>query len=161
MLIYLLRHGDAAQNPSLHDSERPLTELGRRQSETVARFLQRSNASINTIFCSSLQRAQQMAQPTRELLRVEQLISTEYLVPGSDSRQLLEQINSNIAESVLLVGHEPYLGELLSMLVAGGTDVKVEFKKSTLSLVETTPPVRKGHGLLKWIITIEQMDMIR
>ena len=161
MLIYLLRHGDADQNSSLHDSERPLTELGRRQSETVARFLQRSNASINTIFCSSLQRAQQMAHPIRALLKVNQLISTEYLVPGSDVMQLFEQVNSNISASILLVGHEPSLGELVSLLVTGDPRFRIEFKKSTLALVETTPPVQKGRGLLKWITTFEQMDMVR
>ena len=160
MLIYLLRHGDAAQNPSLQDSERPLTELGRRQAEIVARFLQRFDTTIAAIFCSPLKRAQQMAEPTRKLLKVQQFVLSEYLVPGSASPQLIEQMNVNTFESVLLVGHEPYLGEFLSLLVAGGTDLKLEFRKSSLALVETAAPVRKRNGILKWFITFEQMEMI-
>ncbi len=32
MLIYFLRHGDASSDSRLHDSERPLTDLGVRQA---------------------------------------------------------------------------------------------------------------------------------
>jgi len=160
MRIYFLRHGDAAADPSLHDSERPLTELGRRQANTVARFFHRTNANITSIFCSPLLRAQQTAQCVREQLGVKNLVLTEYLVPGNDPRQLLEQINAHQAGSILLVGHEPLLSELIAMLVAGGTELRIEIKKSSVALVETTPPVRSGHGLLKWLIHIDHLQQL-
>ena len=160
MRIYFLRHGDAATDPSLHDSERPLTELGRRQAHTVARFLQRSNTSITSIFCSPLLRAEQTAQPVREQLGVKNLFMTEYLIPGNDPRQLLEQINAHQDDSILLVGHEPLLSELIAMLVAGGTELRIEIKKSSVALLETTPPVRRGHGLLKWLIHIDHLQQL-
>ncbi len=160
MRIYFLRHGDAAADPSLHDSERPLTELGRRQANTVAQFFRRTSASITLIFCSPLLRAQQTAQPVREQLGVKNLVLTEYLVPGNDPRQLLEQINARQADSILLVGHEPLLSELIAMLVAGGTELRIEIKKSSVALVETTPPIRRGHGLLKWLIHIDHLQQL-
>lgn len=160
MRIYFLRHGDAAVDPSLHDSERPLTELGRRQAQTVARFFLRTNTNIASIFCSPLLRAQQMAQPVREQLAVKDFHLTECLVPGNNPRPLLEQFNGRQADSVLLVGHEPLLSELISMLVSGGPELRIEIKKSSLALVEATSPVRSGHGLLKWLIHVDLLQQL-
>ncbi|MBI3005187.1 MAG: phosphohistidine phosphatase SixA [Ignavibacteriales bacterium] len=161
MLIYLLRHGDAAQNPSLHDRERPLTELGQQQAETVADFLKRSHTSINAILCSPLQRAREMAAPVQRHLDIRNFRLSEYLIPGNDVRQLLAQINADSVESVLLVGHEPLLGELTSLLVTTANDLKVEFKKGTLALIEAGSPVREAQGVLKWLVTAEHMEQVK
>ncbi|MBI4427517.1 MAG: phosphohistidine phosphatase SixA [Ignavibacteriales bacterium] len=161
MLIYLLRHGDASQDPSLHDSERPLTQLGQQQAETVARFLQRSRTSISTILSSPLQRAREMAAPLQEHLGVRNFRITEYLIPGNDVRQVIAQINGDSVESVLLVGHEPLLGELASLLVTTADDLNVEFKKGALALIEAGSPVREAQGVLKWLITAESMDLVK
>jgi len=109
---------------------------------------------------SPLRRAQEMALPTVRTLNVSRFSSSEFLVPGSNPQQLVQEINNSDLESTLLVGHEPFLGEFLSYLVTGTTGFKVEFKKSTLALVETPLPVQKGRGQLKWIVTFEHMEMI-
>jgi phosphohistidine phosphatase len=160
MFIYLLRHGDAAQDASLHDSERPLTAIGVQQAETVARFFFRSRVAIHTIFCSPLKRAQQTADPMRRLFPDAKFLLTEYLVPGNDLRQVFDAVNENISDSILLVGHEPSLSELTASLISASSDAKLEFKKSCLACLEATPPLRKGHAVLKWLLPIDVLQLL-
>ncbi|HEY4613548.1 MAG TPA: phosphohistidine phosphatase SixA [Bacteroidota bacterium] len=157
MLLYFLRHGDALTSPSLHDSERPLSETGVRQSQAAAKFFKSSGAPIDLIIASPLLRAQQMAEPTRTLLNVKEFFTSEYLVPSADHRQLFDLLNERSEQSVLLVGHEPFLSEAIALLVAGEKSVHLEMKKASCACIDTVRPVEKRPGTLKWLLTVEQM----
>ncbi len=159
MLLYLLRHGDALDNPSLHDSERPLSKLGLEQSRTAANFFKASRISFDLIVSSPLLRALQMASTIKEQLKVAQLITSEYLVPGSNHRELIELLNEQKAESILLVGHEPHLSTTIALLVFGETTPRVEMKKASCACLEVPRPIEKGRGALKWLLTAEQMKL--
>jgi phosphohistidine phosphatase len=161
MLLYLLRHGDANQDPSFDDSERPLSELGERQAATVASFLRSGKIRISTIYSSPLLRAVQTGEVVRTALNISKLEKTEYLVPGTRKGQLLAQLNSSGMESVLLVGHEPHLSQTMSLLLSGREDLPLEFKKCSLASLIASSPVRKGHALLQWLVTYEQMQLLR
>ncbi|MGB2869092.1 MAG: phosphohistidine phosphatase SixA [Bacteroidota bacterium] len=160
MQLYLLRHGDAVQNPALHDSERPLTPLGQQQASTAARFLRASGIAVDAVFSSPLKRARETAAPVETALNIEKRFTTEFLVPGTDPRQLFDEINAHSFKSVLLVGHEPLMGTLVSVLTSGDSELKVDFKKCSLALVETLAPVKKGRGMLQWLIQVGQMEKL-
>ncbi len=66
MLLYYIRHGDPIYNP---DS---LTELGHRQAEALSKRL--AGSEIDTIYCSSSNRAKQTAAPTCDLLGKEPIV---------------------------------------------------------------------------------------
>lgn len=62
--FYLVRHGEKASPPSLLVARSPgvpLTERGKRQADAIARRLQRE--SIDHVFASPMERAQQTAAP--------------------------------------------------------------------------------------------------
>jgi phosphohistidine phosphatase len=157
MLLYLLRHGDALDDPTLHDSERPLSDLGVQQASAAAEFLKRSCASIHVIMTSPLLRARQMADPAKVLLKVGEILISDYLTPGSDQRQLFSLINTKNAESILLVGHEPHLSRTIAFLLFGESGARIEMKKASCACVETPLPIERGRGVLKWLATADQM----
>lgn len=66
MLLYFLRHADPIYDP---DS---LTPLGHRQAEALARRV--TQYGLDEIYCSSSMRAQQTAQPTCEILKMDMTI---------------------------------------------------------------------------------------
>ncbi|HEY5615713.1 MAG TPA: phosphohistidine phosphatase SixA [Bacteroidota bacterium] len=157
MLLYLLRHGDALDTPSLHDSERPLSDTGIRQSQVVATFLKTSGISLDLIIASPLLRAQQMAEPARDLMKVKVFLTSEYLVPYGDHRQLFDLLNERSEQSVLCVGHEPFMSTAIALLVFGETSPHVEMKKASCACIDTVRPLKKFPATLKWLVTAGHM----
>lgn len=160
MLLYFLRHGDAVQTTSLSDSDRPLSDLGRLQAETVGKFLRSTNNQIEKIFSSPLQRAIETAKIVGKAMKVERIEQTEYLVPGTRKGQLFDLLNSNSLHSALLAGHEPHLSQTVSLLLSEKESLPVEFKKCSLACLVASEPIRNGHALLQWLVTYEQMELL-
>ena len=160
MFVYFLRHGDAIQSPAMHDSERPLSPLGIRQASAAGAFLKALNVYPDLIYSSPLLRAQQTAEEVRICLGVDKVHATEFLIPGTRKEQLFDQLNQSKSKSLLLVGHEPHLGESISLLVTGHEGLFVEVRKCSLASVLVSESVRKGHALLQWLLTVEQMQLL-
>jgi broad specificity phosphatase PhoE len=81
MLLYLVRHGETTYNAEGRiqgQSDAPLSELGRRQSEAVAKAL--AAVPIEAIYSSPLRRAQETAEP----------ISARLKLPVIDDPRLME-----------------------------------------------------------------------
>ena len=98
-----------------------------------------------------------MATIIKKMLGVKELTSSEYLVPGTDHRQLFQYLNTLSDRSVLLVGHEPQLRGFISALVSKTRDSGIELRKGTLVCVDAAQPMQPGGGMLKWLLTAEQM----
>ncbi|HEY6953460.1 MAG TPA: phosphohistidine phosphatase SixA [Bacteroidota bacterium] len=161
MVIYLLRHGDALQTPSMNDDQRPLSEIGERQARTVGRFLVAGKVRIDCVYSSPLVRAIQTAGIVRDALNVRKSEQTEYLVPGTRKSQLFDLLNAHPVESVLLVGHEPHLSQTTSLLLTEHENLPLEFKKCSLACLVASEKVRKGHAILQWFLTCEQMELLK
>jgi phosphohistidine phosphatase len=155
MLLFFLRHGDASSDPRYDDIKRPLTDLGIRQATQVGTFLHRMDSTIELVLSSPLKRAQETASCVLSTMKKQQIITSEFLLNGSDPRQLFEQLHTLSPESVLLVGHEPHVSETISLLISGNRKVEIEIRKCSLALVESSIPIRKGAGLLKLLIPVE------
>ncbi len=72
MLLYCIRHGESSYNAEGRiqgQSDVPLSELGRRQSQAVAAAL--AGLPIEAIYASPLRRAMQTARPVAEQLKLE------------------------------------------------------------------------------------------
>jgi len=160
MHLYFLRHGDAVESPYYHDTQRPLSDLGKRQIQGVVHFLRSTKTSIELILTSPFVRAKETAEIIRAALQNPSLLTTDALSGGS-LRELLDAVNNQRADSVLLVGHEPQLSSAISVLTGGDEHFRLEMKKSSLALVETPFPVKKGHAVLSWLLTATQMESIR
>jgi len=94
-------------------------------------------------------------------MNVAECRTTEYLVPQTSERELLRQLNECGRNSVLLVGHEPHLRALVSMLIAGSRHANIAVKKGVLLSLETSTPVQPVSAVLKWMLTNEQMKRMQ
>ncbi len=161
MLLYILRHGDAVESSFYQDRDRPLSDLGRRQIQAVAHFLQTAKVKPDLILASPLVRAQQSCDLIRENLGVKDSLTTEGLAPGSNLRDLMKEINSHSVAAMLLVGHEPQLSGLISVLTGGDEQFRVEMKKASLASLNVPQPVKKGHAVLNWLLSQSVLTLIR
>lgn len=116
MKLWVLRHGEAEPYGSRPDSERELTAHGRKEVLSSAARLM--GQPLTAIYASPYLRAQQTAQLVREALGFEPEIRTvEWLTPEVDPDRVAEQLVS--VSNVLLVSHNPLVGNLLSYLQNG------------------------------------------
>ena len=157
MLIHLLRHGDASSDSRYHDSERPLTELGVKQAAFVGKYFQSNSIRIDTIYASPLTRAQQTADIVRSHIGGPAVLTTEYLVNGTNQRQLFSQLEQINSSSVLLVGHIPHLAET-AMLLMGDNTEELDFRKCTLASIDIPLPIRSGMGILKRHMHVKEIE---
>jgi phosphohistidine phosphatase len=157
MLLFLLRHGDALV-AGYDDARRPLSLEGELQSYNAGRFLRRCGVEIQLIIASPLLRAQQMADIVREELSIrEPILTSEHLTPHADQRQVIRLLNTVGRERVVMVGHEPHLSTLISVLVSGSRAANVEMQKGNCACIVSKSPVEAGSGILKWVLPQELM----
>lgn len=133
MDLYILRHGIAAErDPQKYpdDDLRPLTPEGRRKVKRVAAALKDLGYEFDLILSSPLKRASKTAEIVAAVFQAEgRLEVTSHLEPGGDPRRLIAEIAARRRQSVLLVGHEPYLSQLISVLLSGREELGIDLKK--------------------------------
>lgn len=145
MKLYLLRHGKADwPNWTKPDDERPLTEEGKKEVASVAKFLSRLEVTPS-ILTSPLPRASQTAEIAgkylKEKVRVESLLR-----PGFDARALRKILKDFAGKSLMVVGHEPDFSHTIFQLTGGNT----KMSKAGVALIELETDSMKGE--LRWLL---------
>jgi len=113
MDLILWRHADAQDGSP--DLARELTSKGHRQAAEVAKWLKRHLPTDNEILVSPAARAQQTAQAlTHDFKTVEEI------GPGASYEAVLTAAGwPSRKATVLVVGHQPALGQIAAWLLAG------------------------------------------
>lgn len=113
MDLILWRHAEAEEGAP--DSARRLTKKGEQQARKMATWLNPRMQKPMRILVSPASRAQQTAAAlTSEFDTVEEI------GVGSSARRILQATGwPNAAGTVLVVGHQPTLGQLAAFLLAG------------------------------------------
>ena len=155
MELYILRHGlaaDKADPKYPNDEDRPLTEDGQKKALKVARRMKELGLAFNLVLSSPLARARQTAEITASVLGCKSKLKfTANLSPNGSKKELLSELNRRVRARVLLVGHEPYLTELMSILLTGKTGLRIDLKKGGLCKLEAAA-VRCGRcATLGWL----------
>jgi phosphohistidine phosphatase len=121
MELILWRHADAGdpENDPEADFERRLSERGRRQAARVARWLQSRLPERCLVLSSPAPRARETAEALGRKVRIDERLS-----PGANGHHLLAvagwpERNGSQVRHVVLVGHQPSLGEAVSLALAG------------------------------------------
>ena len=165
MNLYLLRHGLAAELTTTglsKDSERPLTPKGRRKLKKIAAGIKALELEFDVIFSSPYVRARQTAEIVAEALHAgKSLEFTSTLTPGGSHSELIKRLNqSPELREALLVGHEPHLSELISLLVSGKSGFSVTMKKGGLCKL-AVESLRVGRcASLEWLLTPGQLGLM-
>ena len=130
MKIWILRHGEAEPH-ARRDAERELTAHGREQVLRSAALL--IGQPLDSILVSPYVRAQQTAELVRKALGFTSgLITVPWLTPESEPKFAVSKLPDS--GNVLLVSHQPFVGELISLLLHG--HVRQPQPMQTASLVE-------------------------
>ena len=167
MKLYILRHGEAAEHGDpryANDADRPLTLRGIRRTKQLAHALRQLEVSFDVIFSSPLVRARETAEIVERGLRLHSRLElTDHLSPTGGTEKLVAQVNHirPQPESVLLVGHEPYLSALISRLCTGGQGLALTLKKGGLCRLEVET-LRSGRcANLEWLLAPRLLDSKR
>src|SRR6266851_4273279 len=147
--LCIMRHGIAADRSiSSSDAKRTLTPEGRERMQEIAQGLARAGFTPERIVSSPYLRAAETAEIVAQNLdaglRVE---SCEALQPGGAPDALFEFLGKEAArKSVLVVGHEPDLGNLAASLLGAGRNSDFAFKKGGCCLIslDRFPPRAPG-----------------
>lgn len=120
MYVYLLRHGQATHTAGL-DSQRTLSPLGIENIKYLAKAFVAGGYKIDCCFASPYLRAQQTAELFLKETDLAVAIETNGILKPDNNPLtaigLLQEIEDGNKESnILLVGHNPYLSELYTIL---------------------------------------------
>jgi len=131
MNLILWRHAEAEDLPhalSLSrsaDLQRPLTRRGRKQAEGMAAWLRAQLPPNTRVVCSPATRARETAAALSG--HAETLPA---LAPGANARAVLAAVDwPNGAEHLVVVGHQPWIGHVASLLMTG-TELGWSVRKS-------------------------------
>jgi phosphohistidine phosphatase len=116
MDLILWRHAEAVEiGDETDDLERRLTSRGERQAARMAAWLNRHLPATTRIIVSPARRAQQTAAPLERKFR-----TVAALAPGASVTSLLEAARwPESKEAVLVVGHQPTMGQTAAYLLSG------------------------------------------
>lgn len=167
MELFILRHGIAVERGTVgyeRDSSRPLTPKGERKMYGIARGMQTLELSFDRILSSPYERAKRTAEIVAEVLKIQKaLVFTDELAVGGNEVGLIEEINNQhtTLQNILLVGHEPYLSGLISLLVTGDRRLSVTLKKGALCKLNVGTLTPGQCATLEWLIAPKVMTRIQ
>ena len=117
MRIWILRHGQAEPTAS-SDAARQLTDTGR--AEVLRMAQQLAGQPLGVIIASPYRRAQQTAEVvSHELKYPADILTADWLVPEASPMAVLRHVAERTESDVLLVSHQPLVGQLISLLLDG------------------------------------------
>lgn len=160
MDLFILRHGDAGRRSttSRGDSKRPLTLGGKKEIEEISKGLCSLGIRLDYIFTSPLLRSKQTSEIVFKNLKCKnQIIELDELKPEGNKLQLYNKLSTLKQDSsVFIVGHEPYLSELIGETISSGTS-RIDLKKGGLAQIRTISLLPKIQGELRWLLTPKHM----
>ena len=117
MRLWLLRHGQAEAHAA-QDSARHLTTHGRQEVlQSAARLIGRP---LGAILASPYVRAVETAELVAEALQYPATIEiVPWLTPDSSLREALDRLAARPEDELLLVTHQPLVGDLAGLLEHG------------------------------------------
>jgi phosphohistidine phosphatase len=155
MDLFLIRHAEAVDlnhQGVESDADRFLTELGQEQSKRLGSWFAASGLKLSAIVTSPLVRAHQTVEgivsrlpdPTPTVHVFDEIAGA--MRPKRVSR-FLEKFG---AGPVVLVGHQPTLGEYLGWLI-GDRKIRIDFGKGALARLAVSNWC-KGGAKLVWFV---------
>jgi len=164
MNLFFLRHAKACpRSPKYRpDSKRPLTRQGEKTMREVAAGIQKLDLTFDLILASPYARALRTAEILAEARDSRKLFVTAHLAADAEPREVIAEIVENFGslENIVLVGHEPFLSGLMSVLLTGQPGMKIDFKKAALCKL-SVEELRYGNcASLCWLLTPKQLSRL-
>lgn len=150
MELYLIRHGRAeARTSKMADHDRALTDKGRAETRMVLRGLRRKQVRFGNIWCSPMLRSQQTAEILKPLF--DGHVRSIALLASAPTQELISYIgrfSRKVDRPVALVGHQPWLGQLVGMLLVGDATVGKKLKIRKAGIVHLSGQLQQSGMVL-------------
>lgn len=149
MRLLIVRHAIAVPRgtPGLPDPERPLTPRGIARFESAAAGLARALPRPDAVLTSPWKRARQTAKILCRAFGRLEPENTPALAGGGFEALARVLLAHRKDACVALVGHEPWLSELLARLLGSSEEGPLELKKGGVAVVDL-PGRPDGGGKL-------------
>ncbi|MDQ2855434.1 MAG: histidine phosphatase family protein [Acidobacteriota bacterium] len=161
--LLVLRHAKSSWKESgLVDFERPLNARGKRASDLIGRFLRKKKPFPDLVLCSTATRARETVRLVLEAARLVVEVRYDqrlYLASADRLTEIVCEIEEDRG-SVLLVGHNPGMEELIPRL----TGETVSMPTAALAKIEldvdgwSVLSVEK-RGRLDWLVKPKDLDV--
>ena len=161
MNLYVIRHAIAEAPGTKPDSQRTLTAKGRGKMRKIACGLNTLGVRLDLILTSPYVRACETAGILADEFRLsaDRIIKTPHLALDSSPDRLIEEVIALYGETknLALVGHEPFLSELVSVLLTGTPDLQVNFRKGGACALTVETLCNGRCAVLEWLLTPSQL----
>lgn len=158
--LLLLRHAKAENgSASLPDVDRALNDRGRKEAQAVGTVIRKQDLALDLVLSSSAKRACETTELVLAPADLAVEVRYDQRIYDAGPLRLLEVISQIEEErsTVLLVGHNPGMEELLQLLIdrlehmATGTLAKIDLKADRWS------KVLDEKGKLDWIVKPKEL----
>ena len=142
--LFLLRHAKSSwKQPGMDDHDRPLNKRGKKEAPMVGKYLKAGDLVPDLILSSTARRAHDTAEAVAESSGFEGQVDLYQDLYLSDTGCYLDILQSlpDTAGRVLVVGHNPDLDDLLTLL----TDVTQHM--TTAALAQIILPITSWQEL--------------
>jgi phosphohistidine phosphatase len=156
MDVYLVRHAHAEERDKAtwpNDNKRPLAKEGKRRFASLLKRMNDLPDYVDILATSPLTRAKETADLLVEKAAWQPYVVWDELSVDMDPALVVEKLrNLRGVSSVALVGHEPQMSMLFSLLISGTkSGVHMEFKKGAIARIGFSPR-KAGPGKLHWLV---------
>jgi phosphohistidine phosphatase len=165
MMLYILRHATAEEaGPGGDDADRRLTERSRERMKGAAHGFKTLDIKLDAILTSPLPRASETAD----------ILAAAY--ENTPAPQVLPELGAGVApsevasalrpfaklDSVMIVGHEPQLSALASLLLTGSpAGMHLLLRKGGCIGLALPTRFDRGGAELHWMLTHRQLRKLR
>ena len=159
MNLYIIRHAiavDEATSDYASDSERPLTDKGRKKMRQIAKALRLLGVEFDLILSSPYVRACETAEILANVFKMkDKIVLSDSLIPEGNPDLLIGEINEkHTVDSLAIVGHEPYLSSLIGLLTADTAKIEITLKKGGVCYLSADDLHHQDHrATLEWLLT--------
>jgi phosphohistidine phosphatase len=151
MRVYLVQHGEA--HPEEVSAERELTPRGRSDVERLAALLANGGVRVAKVYHSGKTRARQTAELFAARLAPGVMCETLEGIAPNDPVELWAERLRECNEDTLVAGHQPFMGKLVALLVAGRCEPPVVlYQPGSIVCLER---VAEGRWALVWMVRPE------
>lgn len=161
-LLYLYRHAKSSwDDTSLPEFDRPLGKRGLKVAPLMGKFMKKQGVDPDLIICSPARRAMQTLELTMSKAGIDcdiELREEVYEASGNNLKKCISAIDDRF-KVVLLVGHNPGMGDLIEMLTA---EVE-QFPTAALARIKlhinSWAEVKEGCGTLEALFRPKQLEL--
>ena len=159
--LLLLRHAKSSWKiPDQPDFERPLNGRGERAAPLMGRHLRAEKLAPDLILCSPAERARQTAALFTKAAGLGAELRYDERIYEASALQLLEVVTQadDGAETLLLVGHNPGLEELI-LLLTGETWLMPTAALAKIDLsTDKWGKVKEQTGRVDWVVKPKDLE---